>query len=311
MSGCPVCGTQANRRQGNGDYSEVDCRRCGTFTVTGTMLTVLERRPLETPQRFYASCWMREHPQLRLSVEHDETLRTITPPPVAEQADRLLRLLAARHPLPGTRFDVPFNDPAIMATVWASDQLHLIFLIWDYLIKGMNFLIADSHVAHNNAYRVRIAPLGWAHLDALGRTTEDSAIGFVAMWYHPSTDRLRDEGLKPAVRRAGYEPVVMSERKHGNRIDAEIVNTIRQSRILVADLRGSRGGVYYEAGLAQGQGIHVFWTCHQSVLDRRRLHFDIRQYLFTPWSGSDWPEFVDRLSSLIEAVAGRGPLPRK
>jgi hypothetical protein len=37
-----------------------------------------------------------------------------------------------------------------------------------------------------------------------------------------------------------------------------------------------RGGVYFEAGLAQGLGLPVIWTVHKDNVDN--LHFDTRQY---------------------------------
>jgi nucleoside 2-deoxyribosyltransferase len=45
---------------------------------------------------------------------------------------------------------------------------------------------------------------------------------------------------------------------------------------VVADFTGDRGGVYYEAGFAQGLGIPVIWTVREDWLDR--IHFDTRQY---------------------------------
>jgi hypothetical protein len=237
---------------------------------------------------------------LRLGSHHEDVLRGVQAPAVDEQATKLLQRLAKKFPKPGTRFDVSIVDAELMAVAWASDQMHMNFLVLDYLCQARGFLVADNNFATGNAYRVRISPKGWEYLQAIQRANPDSDLGFIAMWFHDSTTALRDLGLKPAVRAAGYRPTVMDERPHANRIDAEIVATIRRSRLLVADIRGRRGGVYFEAGWAQGLGIPVFWTCNQRVLDRQRLHFDIRQYLFTPWTGEDWPRFV-RVSSVMQS----------
>jgi hypothetical protein len=132
------------------------------------------------------------------------------------------------------------------------------------------------------------------------------------MWFHGTTNELRDRGLKPAIEAAGYRPFVVNESLQNKPIDAEIIATIRGSRLLVADLHcgdaGERGGVYFEAGYAMGHGISVFWTCHQEDLDQNRIHFDVRQHVFATWGPDPWDLFVKRLASFIEANEGPGPL---
>jgi hypothetical protein len=305
---CPVCCTPSAVAQGNGDYLEVRCPRCGGYSVTGTEAAMLEHQPLLGLQAMYASSWVREHPGIRLASHHDGLLRSVEPPPVDEQAARLLQHMAKHHRRPGEQFDVPITDPALNAIAWATDRLHFGFLVRDYLGQSRRFLTPERPTASNDTYRVTITPEGWAHLESLRKVNPHSELGFIAMRFHDSTVSLRDRGLKPAITEAGYRPVLMDEHLHGNRIDAEIMALIRRSRILVADLHGRRGGVYFEAGFAMGLGIPVFWTCSGRALDRQLIHFDVRQYVFTPWDGTDWPAFVKQLSSLIEAVAGAGPL---
>ena len=75
---------------------------------------------------------------------------------------------------------------------------------------------------------------------------------------------------------------------------------------VVADYTGNRGGVYFEAGLAMGLGIPVFWTYREGRLDR--IHFDTRQYNFVPWTLNALDDFRTRLQNRIEATIGRGPI---
>jgi hypothetical protein len=65
--------------------------------------------------------------------------------------------------------------------------------------------------------------------------------------------------------------------------------------------------VYFEAGLAQGLGIPVIWTCREGDMDH--LHFDIRQYNCIAWTADRLDEFCNRVRTRIEAVIGRGPMP--
>ena len=127
------------------------------------------------------------------------------------------------------------------------------------------------------------------------------------MWFDPRLDRLRDEALIPAIKDAGFEPIIVSKREHVNRIDDEIVSLIRQSRFVVADFTGNRGGVYFEAGFAHALKLPVVWTCERSRLIRRKLHFDIEHFNFLPWDANDCPGFKTALQRRIEHVAGLGP----
>jgi len=70
------------------------------------------------------------------------------------------------------------------------------------------------------------------------------------------------------------------DHEHINKIGDEIISQIRRSKFLIADFTGHRGGVYFEAGLAMGLGLLVFWTCRRDDLDK--LHFDIRSEVQCP-----------------------------
>jgi hypothetical protein len=52
--------------------------------------------------------------------------------------------------------------------------------------------------------------------------------------------------------------------------------------LVVADFTGHRGGVYFEAGYAQGRGIPVIWCCRKD--DIEHAHFDTRQNNHVTWT---------------------------
>jgi nucleoside 2-deoxyribosyltransferase len=148
----------------------------------------------------------------------------------------------------------------------------------------------------------RITPQGFLH--ASTGNAVDSSNAFVAMWFDSSMDAARTTGLEPAIRAAGYTPIVVNGVEHINKIDDEIISQIRRSKFLVADFTGHRGGVYFEAGFAMGLGLPVFWTCQKD--DLLKLHFDVRQYNCIDWT--DVVDLAQRLQRRIEAVIGRGPI---
>ncbi len=77
-----------------------------------------------------------------------------------------------------------------------------------------------------------------------------------------------------------------------------IIAEIRKSLFMVADFTENRGGVYFEAGYAQGLGIPVIWTCRHDHKDR--LHFDTRQYNHILWT--DEIDLFEQLRRRIEAT---------
>jgi hypothetical protein len=113
-----------------------------------------------------------------------------------------------------------------------------------------------------------------------------------------------DQGLKLGIRNAGFEPMLIPEKEHANKIDDEIIAEIRRSAFLVADFTGHRQNVYFETGFAIGLARQVVWTCRKDQI--KDLHFDIRQYNCIDWENA--AELAQRLQLRIEAMFGRGPL---
>lgn len=108
----------------------------------------------------------------------------------------------------------------------------------------------------------------------------DARQAFVAMWFDDSIDEVYDNGIRPAIEAAGYEPLRIDLKPDADNIDDEIMAEIRCSRFLVADFthggKGARGGVYFEAGFALGLGIPIIFTCRDDMVEE--LHSDTRQY---------------------------------
>ena len=127
------------------------------------------------------------------------------------------------------------------------------------------------------------------------------------MWFDESMNEVYEMGIDPAVRHAGYSPVRIDRKEHANKIDDEIIAEIRRARFVVADFthgkEGVRGGVYYEAGFAQGLDIPVIFSCREDMI--KELHFDTRQYNHIAWN--DPEELRDRLLKRITALLGDGP----
>lgn len=134
--------------------------------------------------------------------------------------------------------------------------------------------------------------------------SNESKIAFVAMWFSDEMNEAFIKGIAPAVEDCGYSALRIDQREHNNKIDDEIISSIRSSRFLIADFScgsdGARGGVYFEAGYAQGMDIPVIFCVRQSDLEN--VHFDTRQYNHIVWSNES--DLRGKLKNRIAATIG-------
>ena len=230
-----------------------------------------------------------------------EYARTRRPLSVDERAERLLRYLVEQSNTLGERLSVS-RTPLLAWT--ESTDIREVIQLEGYLdecgwITGRSMSGPDILTAN-------VTIEGHQRVAAQAMNT-DSAQAFVAIWFDKSTDFAYSEGVEPAIRDAGYQPLRIDRKEHNNKIEDEIVAEIRRSRFVVADFTqgddGARGGVYYEAGFAHGLGIPVVFTCHKDGL--RDLHFDTSHYSHIVWSTPE--ELRTKLRNRIVAVLGEGP----
>lgn len=218
------------------------------------------------------------------------TLPQYTPP---EKLDNLLELMAQMTPALGaaTTFHPETDYPLLIAR--GPDEVR--FLQQTLVDRGYT----SSPVGGGQAVTLR----GWERSEEIKRSGRLSNRAFVAMWFDKSTDNLYNQAIKPAILKAGYDPLRIDRHEHVNRIDDEILGQIKRSRFMVADFTGQRYGVYFEAGMMIGLGRTVIWMCDKKQLDQ--LHFDVRQFNFIDHESI--PEAQDRLYNRILAIEGEGP----
>jgi hypothetical protein len=156
---------------------------------------------------------------------------------------------------------------------------------------------------------VSVSVSGWKHLGELPKSA--GSVAFVAMSF---AKELRSvyEAIDAAIRAAGYDPVRVDQDRYIGGVMDRVLARIRESRFVVAEFAGNRGGVYYEAGFALGLGIPTICLCSQTQLDSKdpaeQLHFDVDHLHFLPWKETDLPRLTEDLREHILAVFGRGPL---
>ena len=222
--------------------------------------------------------------------------------PVPVRAERLLRFIAEQTETAGAR--VSFDAYAEAAHAWSESTN------WDEVVFLLNYLKKRELLESRNTtriYDVSVTVDGYAQIEELS-TNPDSAQAFVAMWFDGEMREAYDKGIEPAIKDAGYKPMLIDRKQNVIKIDDEIIAEIRRSRFLVADMthgeKGARGGVYFEAVFALGLGLPVLYSCREDPVSE--LHFDTRQYFHILW---ETPEELRReLVKRIGAVVGDGPL---
>lgn len=131
-----------------------------------------------------------------------------------------------------------------------------------------------------------VTPRGWnyaAQIETIRNPHSRQA--FVAMSFDEDLRNIWDDGLKPAIEQAGYEPVRVDQIEHNNSITDEILSGIIQSRFVVCDFTRHKHGVYFEAGFAMGLKRPVILCCNKD--DIGDAHFDTRNHNHIVWETVD------------------------
>ena len=246
--------------------------------------------------------------------------------PVHERADRLLHYIQQATAAIGEQVKFQIESGLIMYPSMASLENinngslnHYRMMAWSECTKSnyfdevaflLEYLQERGWIEYNSNLELCVLTVeGYAHLAELENVATVSSQAFVAMWFDESMDNVYQNGIRPGIEDAGYNPLPINKKEHINKIDDEIIAEIRRSRFVVADFThgesGARGGVYYEAGYAHGLHKDVIFTCRADLVEK--VHFDTRQYNHITWEPEKLDEFSKALSDRISAVIGDGP----
>ena len=319
---CPIWGTSATVCPiFDKDGQKLDSARAGgKYLVTGTTESQLEDYDEKLKVRL--TTWLIEQRRLgnycpEISTKTLNEVRYAKDKPVHSRADGILRYLAEKTNLLGETIIFRFKCPqdssveesdrnywSLLAHSESIDKKDLVFLLKSLEERGLLKYREDGPTYFKSCI---LTIKAYSKLDKLDAVRQPSLKAFVAMWFDSSMEDAWENGISPAIKTLGYEPVRIDKKEHANKIDDEIIAEIRRSRFIVADFThgdpGVRGGVYYEAGFAHGLGIPVIFTCREDVL--KNIHFNTRQYNHIVWMKPD--ELQKKLESRIAAIVGDGP----
>lgn len=134
-------------------------------------------------------------------------------------------------------------------------------------------------------------------LEECERMLDNNKKVFIAMWFDDSMKKARGQ-IMSAIRSCGYEPMTIDIKEHNNQIVPEIFKEIEDSKFVVVDLTGQRGGVYYEAGYAVAKNKELILCCKKG----EGTHFDVAQINTIFWENEQ--QLHARLAKRIKETIG-------
>jgi len=297
---CIVCNTNAVYQVTNLINKLFACPCCGQYEAVDqdVLIDGIPEGAAHLLSAFLRDHWERTRKPYRYSDRQGGKLpREFVELPIPEKIDRALLYVADRSPSLGSIVAtmVEHDWPLVQAHGPAEFKHFLDHLVEANTLRNAN---AGAHVK-GEQWQYAMTVEGWkrvAILRPIGGVRGRQA--FVAMWLDKSLDGPYENGIRPALVACGYHPWRADRELIQEKICDRIVVEIRRSRILVADCTGHRTNVYYEAGLAQGIGLPLIWTCGDTDFDR--LQFDTRQYTHIKWCAAE--DLRQQLEDRIRAL---------
>ena len=266
----------------------------------------------------------------RITERTIDTARTARPARMEERLTNLLQFLIDRTPKAGMPLGIgpnPIQLPNFgnfeeVADGWQNTQYGLAYSEcgdFDELAYLANSLAERGLIEKGSeigdfmgagfGFLCRVTTNGYIAVEEL-HTERQSDQCFVAMWFKAETRDLYYEAIEPAIKAAGYLPMLIENKiDFIGAIDDEVIAEIRRSRFVIADFThgddGARGSVYYEVGFAQGLDLPVIFTCRDDQLDD--LHFDTNHFLHLPWPADAPAALIEPLKNRILANISEGP----
>lgn len=300
-SNCPLCDRAVKSRPlaNSDDRTRYECSTCGTFSIDG----ITEHAGLIDQQtrsrRYLLSAYVKNNKNVIITNNFLDQLGMgeLRERTVEEKIELAVRWFADKSTEFGQK--IPSNPASDYPVAWCRRPEEWQGLL-GALTNELKFVIFD-----HPCYRLSME--GWRWLS--NKPGEPSSDAFIAMNFNSRFLPVRD-AIQLAIKSAGYNPIIINQDFfHGGIMD-RVLARIRQSKFIVADYTGNRGGVYYEAGFASGLGKPVISTCDLVQLDSPnkddRLHFDVAHLKMITWQADKLTDFADNLKEHILAIFGQG-----
>ena len=275
------------------------CSACTNMRITLSALDFIKQRE----KAHLLSAFLRDLPERDwrdigyvVDTNVEQLADSVSEIPLVEQFDRLLFAVCERTPRFGSisTFSYETDWPLIRARDW-NEVLAML-----KALKGDGYLVGDGR--DGMFFPPTPTRKAFERYSEMRNAGPMSQQAFVAMAFAPEYDATWLSIIKLGIIAAKYRPYRVDQKEHADKVDDLIMSEIRRSKFLVADFSGQRGGVYFEAGFAQGLGRPAIWMCRDE--EKEKLHFDTRQYNHILYI--DATDAQKKLRNRIVAILGEG-----
>ncbi len=309
---CPVCGMDANVSFSEEFYLDgVICSRCGRFLIIEEADDYIKRKKINrsdfnaclyyylTHYRKNKNLYVVLDEKIDISKKYNTTtvdeIMNLYPKTISERIDMILKNFVEMSIKVGDYIQV-YSELEFLPITFSEipTESEYIFLV----MNDMQLISKPAQWGWDTPLRFKIQYKGWQRIDELQKQFTTKNQGFIAMWFDPSMNKV-EAAIKEAITESGYIPMIISDKEHNNQIVPEILYEIKNSDFVVADFTDNRGGVYYEAGYAFGQGKEVIVTVNE---EKDSPHFDVAQKNQVRYKTPE--ELKEKLIKRIRATVG-------
>jgi hypothetical protein len=305
---CPVCReagcskAPSTKSDPFGSARRYDCPRCGQFVVSDALkksdlvrLSALQQGVLSHRLRRQQHAGSASPSILRSDLPQvDDPL-----PTPAEQADNLIPWLGRHQRSPAQDKEIPETEVSawIGAAITPNGQNEEpIWLLQQPQVEEL----VERTSSYADPARLQLTMAGWQRCEALKRAQVESHTAFMAMQFGDAEfNWVVNDCFKPAVKAAGFELRLLTDRQPAGLIDDQLRVALRTSRFVIADLTHDNNGAYWEAGFAEGLGRPVIYTCGKQKWDTTKSHFDTSHLNTIVWDPENLQDAATRLTAMI------------
>lgn len=326
---CPICDREGTTKDTLETTYRIKCPVCGTYNI-GTTFDIPEFNDYEKAKLRYYYYTMPADDIRRVqkpitSINRKEFLDGIQAPrTITEKFDNVLYYLKEKTKFLGQEIEIERPEGYRRFFCINDSELNNILeeLKNQEYIMGNNISVLDVVNAEVSvpSRRIVMTAKGLKYAESLYKNI-DSLQCFVAMWFNSeedldnfcyNMDKVYSESIKPAIennqRPQRLKSVKIDNIHHNDDVVDRIIAEIHRSKFVVVDLTGYRGGVYYEAGFAEGLGLPVIYTCNREWLKGNHeknipsVPFDTSHKNILAWDYDKLEEFKTKLTDRINAI---------
>src|SRR5262249_23874161 len=282
---CIVCETEGAQRRFGNDSARFDCRRCGSFVLSGSAEATIETKFNEKPlRRSLMSHTLRKMQKpgdkhLRVITNDDEDLPTFWRderlPTPQQQADNLILWIGENQETSSKAASV---DRSVLAA-WIGLPISLPndSAEWAWLNSQLKDeqLYDAADIRQGHILELKLTMKGWKRHQDLKKTQKESRTAFMALKFNqPNLNLVVEKCFRPAVERTGFELRVLTDPQPAGSIDDRLRAALHAARFVIADLTHGSAGAYWEAGFGEGLGLPVIYSCEEAAWKTQGTHFD-------------------------------------